>query len=82
MTEEEESMTYYKRLEIPKRDLQRKVEERIGMYVSDPEVLVALGVDAECEYYDVYEDYDPDDDDDDGPVIIVECYCRRRPRRQ
>jgi hypothetical protein len=69
----------YCRLELSKRELQDLVTRRLGIEINDPEGLVYAGI-TDVEVLNIYEE--PDDDDDNDLVIIVECYCRRRPRRQ
>ena len=75
-------MWRYKRLELPKRELQEQIYERYGVELQDPEMLLKLvGILDQFEEYDFYEDY-KDDGDDDATIIIVEGWVYgRRTRR-
>ena len=72
---------YYRRMEFSKRELQRKVCDRLGVVISDPEVLVGLLADELIPQYDynveIYEEY-PEDDADGDTRIVIEGFCRKR----
>ena len=69
---------WYTRLEVPKRDLQKRCEERFGVEINDPELLVGLLADEIIPPFweggvEVYEDCD-DTEEEGGIILVIEIY--------